>query len=336
MINHVFFALKHFLHFLQGHHVNSTVVVYINCKGGTRSLQLHKLAWKIIKWSSSRLLSLRATHVPGVLNRCRSLCLAGKCSVSIVFLPIGHKCTSKKDKGVCIALWAWPVRSGTWTLQACLRKPLTPFRVQGPHPLILFTVESGGFLWRGATPFLYQCSVVDLLCFVQELVDKGKAFSTIKVYSAAISSCHVGFGDKLVWQHPLVCCFIQGARLELPVSRPLIPLWDLSVVLDALYHHPFEPIEAVEKFISLKTVLLLSVCVTYRLCPFAFPACTKVCMRPNPAFVPKVVAYRFPTVELLAFYPPPFSSVVEQRSTVVIWRGVPRAQFNLSVTSIFH
>ncbi|XP_074467365.1 uncharacterized protein LOC141752970 [Sebastes fasciatus] len=70
----VFFALKHFLQFLQGRHVlvktdNTTVVAYINRQGGTRSLQLHRLARKIIMWSSSRLMSLRATHVPGVLNR---------------------------------------------------------------------------------------------------------------------------------------------------------------------------------------------------------------------------------------------------------------------------
>lgn len=70
----VFLALKHFIQFVQGHHVlvktdNATVVAYINRQGGTRSLQLHRLARKLILWSSSRLLSLRATHVPGVLNR---------------------------------------------------------------------------------------------------------------------------------------------------------------------------------------------------------------------------------------------------------------------------
>ena len=70
----VFLALKHFLQFIQGRHVlvktdNSTVVAYINRQGGTRSLKLHELAREIILWSSTRLLSLRATHVPGVLNR---------------------------------------------------------------------------------------------------------------------------------------------------------------------------------------------------------------------------------------------------------------------------
>ncbi|XP_075959924.1 LOW QUALITY PROTEIN: uncharacterized protein LOC142963104 [Anarhichas minor] len=45
----VFYALKHFQTFLQGRHVlvktdNTTVVAYINRQGGTRSLQLHKVA----------------------------------------------------------------------------------------------------------------------------------------------------------------------------------------------------------------------------------------------------------------------------------------------------
>lgn len=70
----VFLALRHFLPHSEGRHVlvktdNSTVVAYINRQGGTRSLHLHELAKKIIMWCSPRLLSIRATHVPGVLNR---------------------------------------------------------------------------------------------------------------------------------------------------------------------------------------------------------------------------------------------------------------------------
>ncbi|XP_034530069.1 uncharacterized protein LOC117805448 [Notolabrus celidotus] len=173
----------------------------------------------------------------------------------------------------------------------------------------------------------YQCSVVDLLSFLQELVDKKKAFSTIKVYLAAISACHVGFGDKPVGQHPLVCRFMKGARRKLPVSRLLVPLWDLSVVLDALSRHPFEPMGAVEmKFVPLKTALILALTTAKRVsdlqalsirpsCLQFGPGLTKVCLRPNPVFVPKVLesAYKCPTVELLAFHPPPFSSVEEQR-----------------------
>ena len=69
----VFLSLKHFLPSLSGHHVlvrtdNTTTVAYINRQGGLRSRRLHMLARELILWSSCRLLSLRATHVPGSLN----------------------------------------------------------------------------------------------------------------------------------------------------------------------------------------------------------------------------------------------------------------------------
>ncbi|XP_029973330.1 uncharacterized protein LOC115407110 [Salarias fasciatus] len=70
----VFLTLRRFLPLLRGHHVlvrtdNTTTVAYINRHGGLRSRQLHMLARRLILWSSVRLRSLRATHVPGALNR---------------------------------------------------------------------------------------------------------------------------------------------------------------------------------------------------------------------------------------------------------------------------
>ncbi|KAK0150714.1 hypothetical protein N1851_008184 [Merluccius polli] len=66
------------------------------------------------------------------------------------------------------------------------------------------------------------------------MIDKGRAFSTIKVYLAAISACHVGFERDTAGRHPLVRHFMKGARRRLFVSKPLFPSWDLSLVLDAL------------------------------------------------------------------------------------------------------
>ncbi|XP_049326792.1 uncharacterized protein LOC125787056 [Astyanax mexicanus] len=70
----VFLALRHFEDFLRSQHVlvktdNSTVVAYINRQSGTRSMKLYRLARKLLLWSSTRFLSIRATHVPGKLNR---------------------------------------------------------------------------------------------------------------------------------------------------------------------------------------------------------------------------------------------------------------------------
>ncbi|KAK5900671.1 hypothetical protein CgunFtcFv8_025613 [Champsocephalus gunnari] len=84
----------------------------------------------------------------------------------------------------------------------------------------------------------FQCPVGVILSFLQDLIDKHRAFSTIKVYLAAIAACHVGFEGKTASQHPLVCGFMKGARRLLPVSRSLVPLWDLAVVLNGLKMTP--------------------------------------------------------------------------------------------------
>ncbi|XP_029975893.1 uncharacterized protein LOC115409064 [Salarias fasciatus] len=170
----------------------------------------------------------------------------------------------------------------------------------------------------------FQCTVGVILSFLQDLIDKRKAFSTIKVYLAAIAACHVGFGGKTVSQHPLVCRFMKGARRLLPVCRPLAPPWDLAVVLNGLSRAPFEPLEEVSlKHLSLKTALLLALASAKRVsdihalsvhssCTQFAPGNARVSLKPHLAFVPKVVGSCSPIV-LTAFSPPPFSSPEEQR-----------------------
>ena len=48
---------------------NTTAVSYIDRQGGLRSLTLHVLARELILWCDSRLLSVIASHVPGLWNR---------------------------------------------------------------------------------------------------------------------------------------------------------------------------------------------------------------------------------------------------------------------------
>ena len=92
-----------------------------------------------------------------------------------------------------------------------------------------------GVLWEITS---FQYSVVELLSFLQGLLHKSKAFSTIKVYSAAISACHVGFGDKHVGQHPQSW---KGAHSKRPVFRYLVPLWDLLGAGCSLLISPLNP-----------------------------------------------------------------------------------------------
>ena len=66
------------------------------------------------------------------------------------------------------------------------------------------------------------------------------AYSTVKTYAAAISSCHVGLVS-----HPLTKRFLRGVQRLRPVSRALAPQWDLALVLRALREAPFEPLDQV-------------------------------------------------------------------------------------------
>ncbi len=69
----VFLALKYFLPVLGGYHIivrtdNMAVVSHINRQGGSRSRTLDRLVHHLLLWSQDKFLSLRAVHVPGVLN----------------------------------------------------------------------------------------------------------------------------------------------------------------------------------------------------------------------------------------------------------------------------
>ena len=168
---------------------------------------------------------------------------------------------------------------------------------------------------------------MDVLTFLQELLDKGLSFSTIKVYLAAISACHVGFDGETPGAHPLAMRFLKGVRRLRPVFKPSIPSWDLALVLEALCGPPFEPIESADmKFLSYKTSLLLALTSAKRVGDLhdlsVYPSCTqftpdgsKVTLRPNAAYLPKIIptAYSSMTFELLSYCPPPFASEEQRR-----------------------
>lgn len=61
-----------------------------------------------------------------------------------------------------------------------------------------------------------------LLSFLQLLIDRGWAFSTVKTYAAAISACHEGFGDRSVFSQPLTKRFLKGVRRDRPISHFLL------------------------------------------------------------------------------------------------------------------
>ncbi len=172
-----------------------------------------------------------------------------------------------------------------------------------------------------------SCPMAVILQFLQKLLDKGKSPSTLKVYLAAISACHVRIDGFSPGCHFLASQFLKGARRLRPPRTTSLPSWSLDVVLEALAKAPFEPLHSVDmKLISIKTAFLLAVVSAKRVSELhalsVHPSCTrfagdgsKVSMRPNPAFLPKVISpfHMNQSVELMAFHPPPFSSPEEER-----------------------
>ena len=47
---------------------NSTVVAYVNKQGGTHSVEMCALLWKIMTWCHHYHITLKARHIPGCLN----------------------------------------------------------------------------------------------------------------------------------------------------------------------------------------------------------------------------------------------------------------------------
>ena len=178
---------------------------------------------------------------------------------------------------------------------------------------------------RPAQVVPYQASVVDVLTFLQEFLDRGLGLSSVKTHLAAISACHVGIDNQTMWKHPLVKQFMKGVRREHRVNRSLVPSWDLSLVLKALTTEPFEPLQAVNlKCLTLKVALLVALTTAKRVSDLhalsTSPECmrfddrsTKVTIKANPAFIPKNALSVCVPVDLQAFHPPPFTSDEDRR-----------------------
>ncbi len=144
------------------------------------------------------------------------------------------------------------------------------------------------------------CTIGVVLSFLQERLERRLSPSTLKVYVAAIAAHHDAVDGRSLGKHDLIVRFLKGARRMNPSRPPLVPSWDLSIVLAGLQRGPFEPLDSVElKFLSLKTALLTALTSIKRVgdlqafsvseeCLVFGPVYSHVVLRPRPGYVPKV------------------------------------------------
>lgn len=95
--------------------------------------------------------------------------------------------------------------------------------------------------------------------FLQELLDRGRTPSTLKLYLVAIAANHTLVAGQSVSKNGLVEKCLRGAwRLNLPSPYTVLS-WVLSIVLKALRDTPFETLHLADLWpLSLQTALLLT------------------------------------------------------------------------------
>ncbi len=145
-----------------------------------------------------------------------------------------------------------------------------------------------------------RCTIGVVLSFLQERLERRLSPSTLKVYVAAITAHHDAVDSRSMGKHDLIVRFLRGARRLNPSRPPLMPSWDLSIILAGLQRGPFEPLDSVElKYLSAKTTLLTALTSIKRVgdlqafsvseeCLVFGPNYSHVVLRPRPGYVPKV------------------------------------------------
>ncbi len=134
----------------------------------------------------------------------------------------------------------------------------------------------------------------------------GKAMSTLVVQERHLWQTHHDAVDgRSLGKHDLIVRFLRGARRLNPLRSPLMPSWDLSIILAGLQRDPFEPLDSVElKFLSAKTALLTALTSIKRVgdlqafsvseeCLLFGPAYSHVVLRPRPGYVPNIPTMPF-------------------------------------------
>ncbi len=271
-------ALRQFRPLLLGKHVlvrtdNTAAVSYINRLGGLRSHRMSQLARHLLLWSHTQFKSLRAVHIPGQLNRAAdalSRRSPGRDAADLSGLPPAVVETIIQARA--------PSTRQTYALKWSLFATWCSSRREDPR----------------------RCTIGVVLSFLQERLERRLSPSTLKVYVAVIAAHHDAVDGRSLGKHDLIVRFLKGARRMNPSRPPLVPSWDLSIVLAGLQRGPFEPLDSVElKFLSLKTALLTALTSIKRVgdlqafsvseeCLVFGPVYSHIVLRPWPGYLPKV------------------------------------------------
>ncbi len=162
----------------------------------------------------------------------------------------------------------------------------------------------------------------------------------VRYRPACSSTDHDAVDGGSLGKHDLIVRFLRGARRLNPSRPPLMPSWDLSIVLAGLQRGPFEPLDSVElKYLSAKTALLTALTSIKRVgdlqafsvreeCLVFGPDYSHVVLRPRPGYVPNVptTPFRDQVVNLQGGGRPSLGVAVSRKSIAHIRGPHPELQ----------
>lgn len=151
---------------------------------------------------------------------------------------------------------------------------------------------------RGADPL--TASVSSVLSFLQDRLDSGLQYSTIKSYVSSLGHFLPFYDGVSIGKVRAVVTLLKGVKRLRPPQRIIVPQWDLDLVLEYLNKAPFEPLESASfKHCLLKTVFLVAVASAARAselaaldcrAPFTVVKTGYASLCHNEVFVPKVAS----------------------------------------------
>ncbi len=164
-------------------------------------------------------------------------------TVGVTIIPAANSrpVTNSLETGPPLSSERHDMGSTAWAMgPACVAARREPFSLpervlntmaeaRAPSTRCLYARKWSFFLaWcqdRNLEPVTSEVSVV--LSFLQEMLDKQRSSSTIKVYTAAIVAFHTPVAGCLVGRDSMVIQFLRGARRMNPPNRA--PFWTIAI-----------------------------------------------------------------------------------------------------------
>ncbi|XP_043347437.1 uncharacterized protein LOC122455628 [Dermochelys coriacea] len=139
-----------------------------------------------------------------------------------------------------------------------------------------------------------------ILDYLLHLRAQGLAPSSVRVHLVTISAFHPPVQGHTVFSHAITGWFLKGLDHLYPYSKPLVPQWDLNLVLACLTGAPFELLATCFwSHLSWKVAFLVAITSVRRVSelralafepPYTVLHKDKVQIHPHAAFLPKVVS----------------------------------------------